>query len=369
LIRDLGLKDKTRLDLWKNGEWITINIESVIIIDKDDRVLLKMHPNAKTSLKNSECPGLEEKIRQQKTAFRPGAKRPARDFISPIRNTKAPKIKCSSTIHSFEANQSPILLEPTSRESSATPPLRITQDPQPQNLAKNPRKPSNKPAQTIDQPIPEAKVKMWPYDFHVYEINDGFSQFEAIMKAHIVPRADGRSHHSKNANSVDSEIEKYSITVEDAFERAFPNTAYKKATFYDHKKLWKNGDKGLQNRFIALGNSPQATYKCYRNAIKNPIHIPPLPTFNDDLPNAIPDSVRNDSQDSQPAPTEIPPTQEIFQDETVNELMNRVQRMKEALDGILLLPKVSIFYRASRNSFSASTATTTPNTTLQQCMA
>lgn len=99
--------------------------------------------------------------------------------------------------------------------------------------------PSTLPPANLSPSTELVKEKMWPYDFKVYQINNGLIQIRNIMEAHIIqPKARWQSRKSRMNNSQKSQP-KSSIMVKKAFKSAFPNTTYKKATFYEHRALWE----------------------------------------------------------------------------------------------------------------------------------
>ena len=41
-MKDLGLSENTRLDVWSGSEWLTITIHGVVPVEKEQRLILKI---------------------------------------------------------------------------------------------------------------------------------------------------------------------------------------------------------------------------------------------------------------------------------------------------------------------------------------
>ena len=85
LIEDLELQPTTKLDFWR-GEWITVSLDTVLTVEKGQRVLLKIRPSLRKTL--GDCPGIEEELEMQPKYRSVGIKRPAEELVSPARKSQ-----------------------------------------------------------------------------------------------------------------------------------------------------------------------------------------------------------------------------------------------------------------------------------------
>lgn len=270
LIKDLGLEEGSRLDVWTGSEWVTINLHGIIPVEKGQQVILKTRPSLRHGL--DDCPGIEEELKKEEKR---GLKKSRVEFVSPI--TKAPQNtgRVSATLPTPTSHPA---VAPT--PATATPPpashvvLTTTESATlPTQLHPN-FKATTLPSQS------QAKLKQWPFDFYVYEIHDGLCRMRDTCTGSVSQNQD-RKHRSKKSKGKQTKGQK--ITVEKAFQAAFPNTKWAKTTFYDHRRLWFEQDVAIRELFIDLGESQQATYICFLDAINHPSRLP-SPALSDSQP-------------------------------------------------------------------------------------
>ncbi|KAF8957710.1 hypothetical protein BDZ97DRAFT_1762698 [Flammula alnicola] len=259
LVKDLGLGENTRLDVWTGSEWITVGLHGIIPIEKGQRVILKIRSSLCNGL--DDCPGIEEELKKEEKR---GLKKPRVEFVSPVK--KAPRTSTAPPAHPRATPPAAILR--TYAESTA---IRST-TPLPSESAL-PTQTRPKAFTLPSQPnrSAEAKLKHWPFDFYVYEIHNGLCQMRDTRTG-SVSRDQHRKHQSKKSKGKRAKGRK--ITVEKAFRAAFPNTKWAKTTFYDHRKLWFEQDIAIRELFIDLGKSKEATYTHFLDTIDHPSRLP-----------------------------------------------------------------------------------------------
>jgi hypothetical protein len=264
--------------VWTGSEWVTIDLHGIIPVEKGQRVILKIRPSLRHGL--DDCPGIEEELKKEEKR---GLKKSRIEFISPIK--KAPQT--STGIHNI-GHVSATLSTPTSRPAvaptpaTATPPAAshvvLTTTCHGAESATLPTQ-SHPKATTLPSQS-QAKLKQWPFDFYVYEIHDGLCRMRDTSTGSVSQNQD-RKHRSKKSKGKQTKGRK--ITVEKAFRAAFPNTKWAKTTFYDHRRLWFEQDVAIRELFIDLGESQQATYNCFLDAIDHPSRLP-SPALSDSQP-------------------------------------------------------------------------------------
>lgn len=295
LIRDLELQDTAQLEFWK-GEWVIIDLNSILTIEKGQRVLLKICPSLQTTLED--CPGIDEELDLQPKRRSIGVKRPGESFVSPIH--KAAQTTATQLVHVSKPNlglrcDSPTLSSPLSDELSPethhvrqipTPPQPMCKLPDTKQLAKlkiQPQPRTDKSTALISCSLKKTNdqnLKQWPFDFNVYQIHNGLIQIRDTLKKCEI-KSTSQCHLSKRSGKGKARP-KYTITVEEAFHAAFPGPKFRKATFYEHRELWAQYDREIVDTFIDLEDSEDATYERLLKALKDPSRIPSLQPQSDD---------------------------------------------------------------------------------------
>ncbi|KAF8965145.1 hypothetical protein BDZ97DRAFT_1918568 [Flammula alnicola] len=272
LVTELELQENTRIDFWQGSEWITVHMHSILLVEKGQRVLLKIRPSLRKGL--DDCPGIEQELKQQtkRQSSSIGVKRLGDDFVSPIK--KAPRKDDTMTARKPQAEKevraslphsdstgtgSSIPLPIPSDVQSVALQSTLLHDTESNTLPSNPTQPE------------EAKLKQWPFDFHVYEIHNGLCQMRDTISG-SVSRDQSRQHRSKKSKGKRAKGRR--ITVEQAFVAAFPNTKWAKTTFYEHRKLWFEQDIAIRDLFIELGRSDEAKFPHFLDAIDHPSRLP-----------------------------------------------------------------------------------------------
>lgn len=353
LIEDLELQQTTKLDFWR-GEWITVSLDTVLTVEKGQRVLLKIRPSLRKTL--DDCPGIEEELEMQPKYRSVGTKRPAEDLVSPAR--KARKHDTAKSAH-ISVQKPPSLAHSEPEVISSNPPTPHILEPRSPCPSSKLQKPQPKyltpvlkkaalTSKSHTEPMPNNESRRWPHKFKVYQIHDGLIQIHNALKKATI-HGTSRSGHSKKSRP------KYSITVEQAFHAAFPGATYRKATFYEHRDYWAKYDRGIVNLFIDRGDSEDATYADLLKALKNPNHIP-SPITESDNESSSSSSQHDTPKDDAKQPVRGPISNQPAPDQDLDNLCPRVQDMKEMLEDIIGEPEESQFFCTSRDSYKASSS-------------
>jgi len=397
IVEELGLTERTRLDLWKDGGYTTLALDSVICVEKN-RVLLKIRPSLLACLKDEDCPGIED---EQTLASKKTQTRPHITITSPIRipplSTPSAQVRRSNS-----QSQQPVVV--ISSPESTPPPRQLRLSPSPAILSapgpsqlprtslsktqKRGRSPST--SRSSEPPRPLAKkvkleashhcqkdaprlskstkledaAKVWPHGYKVYQIRDGFCKIDAAAGVRML---NGKK-----------------VKTEDAFRTAFPGVKWVKSTFYEYRNLWKKSDEEVRDLFVDLGDDENATFDRFHRALDNPYLLPaprssPLlgggnsklvtggagsdgssssseDSDNDDVADKSNGSMSGDGQtnvsditrprDVRSLPSAWPSSINL------DALTGRILDIQEILDEIYEEPNESDFYRGSRASFA-----------------
>ena len=353
-----------------------VDLNSILTIEKGQRVLLKICPTLRTTLED--CPGIDEELELQPK--RHSVKRPGESFVSPIH--KAAWTTTAQSVHVSKPNLALRRHSPTlslSEESSQETYGHDQQiPPAPQPARKLPNAMHSAKSKMINN---STKPKRWPFDFTVYQIHNGFIQIRDTLKKSEI-KSTGERHLSRRGGK-GKPRPKYRIKVEEAFHMAFPGTSFRKATFYKHRELWAQYDREIVNMFIDLEDSQDATYDRLLKALKDPSRIP-SPRLQDDSSSSSSESDsggklaprldsdeglgRMSSQTDEFSP--LQPTAPLSS--SLEDLRTRVREYTEILEEILLDPTESQFFQSSRNTnyqAGSSQSQQLPSGSLADCIA
>ena len=162
-VKDFGLQGNTILDFWQ-GEWTTIILDTPIIVERAQRVLLRLRRNLMTAMKD--CPGLEKELALQPTHRLMTNKHTAPPLVSPLKKASH-----------FE-------------QDSDTSTLRFQLDAQDNpNAGSNNTVPNSLPMIPKSKPAPKSEPtatisceQKWPKDFFVCEVANGFAKIQQLKK-------------------------------------------------------------------------------------------------------------------------------------------------------------------------------------------
>lgn len=262
LIQDLELTATSRIDLWQ-GEWITISIETVITIEKAQRVLLRLRPNLLKPLQD--CPGIEGEIALQLSRRPVGNKRASNSFVSPVKKVARRTEGITSTRHIAQSPPTSPLMSP-----APFPLLAPTSKPAP----------SLPPSARPSKPLPRRReARKWPHDFYVSEIEAGFGALNKRLKK--------------------KELEK------EAFPKVFGGSKYVKMTVWKYKAFWKNADRKDREKFIALGHCKEGLFSRFIDTERGADNVE---TSDDESLSHMPSTPPKTTLSIPPTTASLPPT-------------------------------------------------------------
>lgn len=297
LVTDLGLTTKSFVDTYdaRRGKWEQHGIETVRVVEPQERVLYRIRRSLLEGLSETECLGLREELHSQqfkhgrpqplpppppsqqaKVEWQPSRgqlKRPAPEPSS--QPSHAPKVHITNGYYLNHTGNPNLITSPSSPSVSSTsalvpvpvdPPTTTPntpgpppkkQDPYvyqpaafyatPTPSAASPSSSTLSPSQSTTNP-PEASplipyhphppLKRWPNDYTVSELTAGFLAMEALIAQ--APAGTG-------------------MTQRTAFERIF-GSRYVKSTVCRHRGVWKKSKGPLREQFEAMGMDERACW-------------------------------------------------------------------------------------------------------------
>ena len=243
----------------------------MIVVEKDQRVLLRIRPSLRHTLED--CPGLDHELGLQPKRRSGQTKRIAEHvLVSPLKKTPRLQSGSSESITSSQASSNDVggpspscrlQLDTDNADtiSCADKPAKLA-SPRPAHRShsqiqsrfikshlheqvQHPGSRSNSKAMLCSR-----KQKKWPKDFFVSEIDEGFQAMEKMMTV-------------RNGK-----------TLEEAFSVAFPGIKFGKTSEWKYRKIWMEADSDLKNAFIDLGQSSKALFQHFLNVLDDPRQWP-----------------------------------------------------------------------------------------------
>jgi hypothetical protein len=366
LVNDLELSATSRLDFWQ-GEWVTVDLESVLPVEKGQRVILKIRPSLRQELKNSECPGLNKELDLQPRKFRVSKRCAEDELVSPIKKAPRTTQTTSLSVHTTGTPVEPSL-KSTYIPSDATA-LKDDKNPVPSHTTTTvPRVSSHSsaaPPPSLQPPRdPDVKARCWPYEFYVCEVRDGL-----LRMSKLLGNAFSRRRHKNNR-----------FNKREAFVKSFPGVKYVKTTVWKYSKIWEESDEATRELFTRLGKTENAYFEHFLAALDNPHLLPSASS--DESDSQLSDSKSNHEDEgttSDPLPAHnVPsysqaldkgkaredpeprliaplPSRRIWPPINIDfdRLRYRVTELRDSLEEILFEPVESEFFRSSVISFEA----------------
>ncbi|KIJ91795.1 hypothetical protein K443DRAFT_14102 [Laccaria amethystina LaAM-08-1] len=223
--KDFSLQSNAILDFWQ-GEWTTIILDTPVVVERTQQVLLRLCRNLMTAMKD--CPGLEKELSLQPTRRPTTNKCTAPPLVSPLK--KASRFEqdsdASTLRYQLDAQDNPNV---GSNGSLELAPGSL------QLIPKSKPTPKSEPAATI------SRERKWPKDFFVCEVADGFSKIQKLKK--------------------EDKKEK------DTFSNVFSGVKYTKSTVWKYKKIWQSAKPSLRDEYIQHGRSTSATFSNFLSAL------------------------------------------------------------------------------------------------------
>lgn len=234
LVTEFQLHTSSLFDLWEDNQWKIIRTSTVIMVEKDRKVLLRLRVSLREGLCLDDCPGIEEELAQQPRAM--GTKRASQvDLVSPLK--KVAKMNDNSnarhTQYISAAGPSTVTLNsPTTQPVSPTPVIDLTVE---HSATIHPSPAVSPPSQPILS-ILEMPLSVWEAGW------------------------------TKIARMIDEDSK---VVEREAFSLVF-GFKYSKASVAKYKGMWKRAPEDLRTAFIKLGNVKEGSWRVFTTALKNP---------------------------------------------------------------------------------------------------
>ncbi|KDQ52938.1 hypothetical protein JAAARDRAFT_61528 [Jaapia argillacea MUCL 33604] len=237
VMNDFKLSDISLVDVYIDT-WKTITITTSFPVDCSRPVFVRLRPSLLEELKD--CPGLAERVaglpkrntlnkRALDTVVSPPKKVARRDNSTPIR----PKVKLEDIIY---IDTTPPPSHPPSLPSN-NPSVTIV--PHPRSI------PPSQP-----QGLATSKQRRFPSEYFVKEIFRGLSKLEELRAP------------DEGANQ---------MTLEKAWQLAFPTVGYVQSTAKALRATWKKASPELINRFCRYGHSPKGLYQIFKGVVSGTV--------------------------------------------------------------------------------------------------
>ncbi|KAG6834836.1 hypothetical protein H0H93_007065, partial [Arthromyces matolae] len=267
LLKDLDIASDSYLDLWQ-GEWNTVTVDTVFHVEKNQRVLLRLRPNLRTTI--MDCPEMDDEMEMQSKRRPVGSKRAAAVLVSPLK--KAPRTADALSI----THKRPI--SPPSLPASITKPQPLPQShsrshhpwsrsrsrgrsPSPRrspsphhSRGRSPQRHRHRNVSVSSSHSQRKKsaskskskpLDRWPHSFYVSDIDEGLKKMNKLR--------------SKNK----------SLTVPEAFEKVF-RTKFVRTTAYKYINQWPNYDEDIKQRFITYGRTSRGLCDVFLRMLAKP---------------------------------------------------------------------------------------------------
>jgi hypothetical protein len=351
---------------------VTVDLESVLPVEKGQRVILKIRPSLRQELKNSECPGLNKELDLQPRKFRVSKRCAEDELVSPIK--KAPRTTQTAAHTSFSVHTTGTPVEPSLKSTnipSDTTALKEQfhdKNPVPSHTTTTvPRVSSHSsaaPPRSLQPRDPEVKARHWPYEFYVCEVRDGLLEMSKLLGNAFSRRRRKNNRFNKR----------------EAFVKSFPGVKYVKTTVWKYSKVWAESDEATRELFTDLGKAENAYFDHFLAALDNP-HL--LPSASSDESDSQPSDSKSNHEDEGTTSESLPahdvpsysqaldkgkaredpeprliaplPSRRIWPPINIefDHLRYRVTELRESLEEILFEPVESEFFRSSVISFEA----------------
>jgi hypothetical protein len=249
---------------------VTVELDSVLTVEKGQRVLLKIRPSLRQALKDSECPGLHKELDLQPRKFRVSKRSAEDELVSPLPE-KVSRISQTRTTVNNSMRKAKATTPTSTPDTTAhkKQPYANT-NPYPVAKAVQPSQPSPLDSALLcstqlNTVTPDVKSRNWPHHFYVCEIRDGLLEMSKLLGTAFSRRRSKNNRFNKR----------------NAFVRAFPGVRYVKTTVWKYKKVWDDSDEGIRELFTDLGKVENAYFEHFLAALDNPHLLPSAPDESD----------------------------------------------------------------------------------------
>ncbi|KAJ7744875.1 hypothetical protein B0H16DRAFT_1857039 [Mycena metata] len=246
ILDGLKLTTVSRVDYW-NGAWKTIDIQTVLAVEKGRSTLLKLRPSLLLGLSLDECPGLAEYLSRQPRVV--GVKRAGQslEIVSPLK--KAPRTDLNRSASTAVIGTAPIIVDkdaPIVVDDDEPMPIAIAPLIAPLAALQPLIPPSTTPSAAKARVKSATRTKReWILDCPLSVWQAGWLSIKQMID------------DDKNT------------TQASAFPIVFGHS-YVKPTVSKYKNKFRGLPVELKDRYIAMGNVPSASFQHAMNEAEHP---------------------------------------------------------------------------------------------------
>ncbi|KAJ7112548.1 hypothetical protein C8R44DRAFT_741631 [Mycena epipterygia] len=233
LVEALKLTRVSVIDYWSGGGgWKIIDLASVLTVENERRILLKLRPSLLEELSLDDCIGLLDELQRQPRAY--GKKRSGREeVISPLKKTAKTAWNPAITDASQAAH---VIIDIDDDNNTTTP---NPNPPLPPDNATLPLLPAVavavQPERAV-KPKPRRNENMWIREMSVSRWHDGWAEIKRLQDK-------------------DPKFKAESAAFPEVFKKA-----YHKLTISNYKHYWNDIHEDLREKYLAMGNVPTASW-------------------------------------------------------------------------------------------------------------
>ncbi|KDR68400.1 hypothetical protein GALMADRAFT_231366 [Galerina marginata CBS 339.88] len=244
LVKNLKLDEDSLFDFWDYPNWTTITPSSIILVEKDQTVILRHRPSVFEELSVEKCPGLSDVIAFR---LRSRSKRAAdTTLVSPLK-------KSSRRIDQASAGQA------TSTSGSSTQPPSKPDTPSDATALQVPAHQAH--SISAEPHLSMKDVLVSTNTNHATPPNDSVSEPDSLAAISV---STWRSGYDRIDEMKDKDSK---VTEASAFPTVF-GIRYIKTTACKYKRHWKHAPKQLQNKFLKLGDTKEASLLNFTAALR-----------------------------------------------------------------------------------------------------
>ncbi|KAF5387097.1 hypothetical protein D9615_001611 [Tricholomella constricta] len=268
LMAEFELTERSLFDYWDAGNWMVINANTPVIVEKGRRILLRFRPSFEEELSLDDCPGITDELGQQPRAS--GTKRSSNiQLVSPLK--KVTKTSETRVSHSTPSSLSSLAIDLT----ASSPP--------PHNVSK------------VEPPDQDTVLNLGSE----LKVVNGIAIVKTLQD---LPIASWETGWKQIKHLIDQDPRK--VTESESFPKVF-GFSYSKSSVCKYKSVFKKAPQGLRHHFIAMGNVKAATWREFTNAVRS---WTPTGAHHTLATSAIDLTMNSDHDDEYPnAPTPFPP--------------------------------------------------------------
>lgn len=274
LVTEFQLNDVSLFDVWEDNQWKIIRTSTVIMVEKDRKLLLRLRKSLRDGLSLEECPGISDELALQPRVN--GTKRSSKvQLVSPLK--KAARVEHSATLESGSSIPQPIA--PTQIAPTQIAPTQIA----PTQTTSTQAAPTQAaPTQTTSTQA--APTQILPTQTALPQTPATNAAFTIDLTTEIHPAPVAATPPLQRLSILDMPVarwdagwKKISRIIDDnpkAIERdVFPQVFgfnYCKSSVGKYKRAWKNAPPDLRRAFLQMGDVSEASWRLFTVALRNP---------------------------------------------------------------------------------------------------